>query len=130
MKRAMLALLLMTAACDEPGSVTGPSTRPQLRIVNTSGTRFSQLSALFPQDQVSFGDVGPGATTDYRSTSGGVYRYAAWQYQRGGAQVVEPVIDWVGESPMEGRAFTYTINVRTFEDGIARIVLTNVTRDR
>lgn len=42
--------------------------------------------------------------------------------------VSQPVIDWVGETPMEGRAFTDTIEVdpRRARSEIVRLV---VTRD-
>jgi hypothetical protein len=102
LSRAAVALSLagLLSGCDEADGIAGPSSAAQLRIVNASGVPFTQLSALFPQDQVSFGDVPPGATTQYRAVPGGVYRYAAWRYYRDGASVLEPVIDWVGESPM------------------------------
>jgi hypothetical protein len=129
MKRAVVALLaLLAAGCDE--GVAGPSTAPQLRVVNAGPASLEQLSALFPEEQVSFGDVHPGTPTTYRAVPKGVYRYAAWRFVRDGSPVLQPVIDWVGESPMDGEAFTYTIAMRTGEDGVARLVLTNVTRDR
>jgi hypothetical protein len=126
---ALVVVCLLTA-CDEDASPLAPSSGQQLRIVNAGPVSVHQLSALFPGDQVVFGDVHPGSTSAYRAVPSGVYRYAAWRFERDGALVVQPVIDWVGESPMEGQAFTYTISVRTFEDGVARIVLTNVTRDQ
>jgi hypothetical protein len=39
----------------------------------------------------------------------------------------QPVIDWVGARPMEGRAFTYTIEVDVTRSRPVRLV--SVTRD-
>lgn len=39
-------------------------------------------------------------------------------------------IDWVGESPMQGNAFTYTIRFDPNSPQFQRIELTNVTRDQ
>ena len=132
LRTAVIAFVVvcLVSACDEDASPLDPSSGPQLRIVNAGPVSLHQLSALFPSDQIAFGDVHPGSTSAYRTVPSGVYRYAAWRFERDGAPVVQPVIDWVGESPMEGEAFTYTLSVRTFDDGVARIVLTNVTRDR
>jgi len=39
----------------------------------------------------------------------GVYRYVAHEYTLKGNVVRQPVIDWVGENPIEGKKFTYQI---------------------
>jgi hypothetical protein len=65
---------------------------------------------LFPKDRIEFGDVPAGATTVYQDVPGGIYRYAAYEVVIEGQKYEQPVIDWVGESPMPGNAFTYVLD--------------------
>jgi hypothetical protein len=119
-------LILLTAACGSgvaPTAVVGtvsPTTIAvqQLRIVNGGSADIKGLTVLFPgvtstaeATQVSFGDVAVGETTAYRDVPSGVYRYAAYTYLLEGKTVTQPVIDWVGESPMAGTQFTYPIKL-------------------
>jgi hypothetical protein len=85
--------------------------RLRLAIAGPTGAR--SLSVLFPDAQVSFGDARPGDTTPYRDVPNGVYSYAAYRLEIDGQLMTQPVIDWVGERPMEGRAFTYTLDIDT-----------------
>jgi hypothetical protein len=85
---------------------------------------------LFPDAEVSFGDVPANATTDYKIFPKGVYGYAAYKYDLNGQTVTQPVIDWVGETPMEGTSFTYTIAFTPDNPNMMRIELVNVTRDQ
>jgi hypothetical protein len=107
-----------------------PSAGPQLRIVNAGTTPVMQLSVLFPQDDIAFGDVAPGAMTEYRTVPRGVYRYAAYRFTRDGMPTLQPVIDWVGEQAMDGEAFTYTIAMTADPSGRTAITLAIVSRDR
>jgi hypothetical protein len=59
----------------------------------------------------------------------GVFGYAAYRLDVDGDIVTQPVIDWVGERPMEGRAFTYTIDVDPRRPRFQIIRLVRVTRD-
>ena len=70
------------------------------------------------------------ATTEYRVFPKGVYGYAAYRYDVNGETVTQPVIDWVGEEPMQGSAFTYTINYDPARPPIQQIQLVQVTRDQ
>lgn len=83
---------------------------PSLRIINNGSVPIKNLVVLFPQDRIEFGDVPPGTTTEYKEASNGVFRYAAYQFEVDGQLVTEPAIDWIGESPMSGTLFTYTID--------------------
>jgi hypothetical protein len=83
---------------------------PSLRITNNGSVLIKNLVVLFPQDRIAFGDVPPGTTTDYKQVSNGVFRYAAYQFEVDGQVITEPAIDWIGESPMNGTLFTYTID--------------------
>lgn len=122
-----------TATSPSP-SPTGPSAEtqtPRLRIVNEGSSSATALVVTFPNTvRVSFGDVAPGATTQYSDVPGGVYRYAAYRLTIDGALIDQPVIDWVGEVPMSGTAFTYRLDVDTSRPRGQIIRLISVTRDQ
>lgn len=101
----LLVLIFVLAGCApaEPAA-------PRLRILNAGDLVVENLSVLFPEDEIFFGDVLPGATTEYLPAPNGVYRYAAYRYEIDGEIVLQPVIDWVGEEPLPGQDFTYTID--------------------
>jgi hypothetical protein len=88
------------------------------------------LIVLFPEEKIEFGAVPPGTTTEYKPVSKGVYGYAAYSYDLEGTNIGQPVIDWVGEEPMEGTDFTYVIDLDPSRDPVMRIQLQNVQRDR
>jgi len=82
------------------------------------------LTVLFPEEQVHFGDVAVGATSTYVDVQHGVYRYAAYRLEVDGTLVTQPVIDWVGEEPMEGQSFTYSLAVDLYRNLTGRKTLT------
>jgi hypothetical protein len=86
------------------------------------------LAVLFPRDHVEFGDIPAGATTPYKDVPGGIYGYAAFQMKVRGRSVTQPVADWSGASPMEGKVFTYKLD---FNPGRpkAKVWLIEVRRD-
>lgn len=90
---------------------TAPVTIQKLRITNKSTFSIQNLVVRFPEDRVDFGDVFPGETTDYRDVPLGVYRYAAYDFEVDGQKYQQPVFDWVSESPINGKAFTYILDV-------------------
>ena len=59
----------------------------------------------------------------------GVYRYAAYRFQAGGETVTQPVIDWVGEEPMPGEAFTYVLEYGRSRPLLQRIQLVDVVQE-
>jgi hypothetical protein len=81
-------------------------------------------ASAFPEEQAHFGDVAVGATSTYVEVRHGVYSYAAYRLEVDGSVVTQPVIDWVGEQPMEGRSFTYSLAVDRY-----RVELVAVARD-
>jgi hypothetical protein len=96
-------------------SYANPSSTPllpqKLRISNQSSFTIHDLYVRFPDERVEFRDVLPGVTTDYQVVSLGVYRYAAYDVVVDGQEYQQPVVDWMGESPMNGNAFTYILDV-------------------
>lgn len=99
--------LLVTSSIMLTGCVTPQPSR--LRIVNTSAFAIENLTVIFPQEQIAFGNIPAGATTEYRPAPAGVYRYAAYRFLINGALVTQPVTDWLGEKPLEGQVFTYIL---------------------
>ena len=93
-----------------PTGLLSSTLAPQkLRITNQSAYTIHDLFVRFPEEWVKFGDVLPGETTDYQVVSLGVYRYSGYKIELNG-QVYEQVpYDFMGESPMNGNAFTYVL---------------------
>jgi hypothetical protein len=123
---AVAALIVSLAGCG--GSATSPSDQPQLRVLNAGAASAAGLRILFPAEEITFGNVSAGGTSAYLTVTKGVYRYGAFRLEINGQMVTQPVIDWVGEKPMDGRAFTYTIDVDPSRPMIVRLI--DVTRDR
>jgi len=128
MRKVLFVVLLMGTTVLAGCSLVGQGQR--LRIKNDSGVPISNLRVLFPDQEVAFGDVAANATTEYQLFAKGVYGYAAYKYDWNGETVTQPVIDWVGETPMEGSAFTYTIQFDPNNPQLQRMMLTNVNRDQ
>lgn len=118
-----------------PTPVSTPAEQ-QLRITNAGSVDIAGLTVLFPgpradaeATRIEFGDVPAGKTTDYRSVPPGVYRYAAYEYEIDGRSVTQPVVDWVGESPMKGVRFTYRIALDPQKQPGGQIQLLQVLMD-
>ncbi len=120
-----------TAASPVGAQGAQPATQfPTLRVTNNGFRSIEGLVVIFPDERVVFGNVAPGATTTYQAVSKGVFRYAAYEHRVGARTINQPAIDWVGEVPMPGEAFTYSI--LAFDDprvGMT-ILLLSTTRDR
>lgn len=84
---------------------------PQLRIMNASEFVLERVVVIFPQERVMFGPVAAGETTAYQPVSNGVYGYAAYEMTFDGRTIKQDVLDWMGEKPLNGSAFTYVLSV-------------------
>ncbi len=82
----------------------------RLRVINKSSYPVVNLVVWFPEDKISFGDIPAGTTTEYLAVPNGVYRYAAYKFDIDGEAITQPVIDFVGEEPLVGNLFTFTID--------------------
>lgn len=126
-KLFILVFSILIISCDDMGEeLKGP----RLRVINSGPALVEDLVVCFPNDNVSFGKVPVGTTTGYREVPEGVYSYAAFRYRIDGASGVVPVIDWVGEQPINGKMFTYRVDTPTGSDGMRRIRLVSVRRDQ
>ncbi len=123
-KALLLAVLLGIA-------LSGCTPRvPRLRIINEGPTTIKNLVVLFPQDKIAFGDVPAGTATAYKDVPNGVYQYSAYRFDRDGRPVFQPVIDWMGEVPMSGNSFSYTVDfVPSADNSRFTVELMKVERD-
>ena len=109
----------------EPEQVEGP----RLRIRNAGERDIENLVVLFPDSRIVFGDVPAGTTSEYQPVPNGVYNYAAYEYELDGEVVLQPVIDWVGESPRPGQSYTYVVEFDPESTTMLAIQLVDVLAD-
>ncbi|MHB8114658.1 MAG: hypothetical protein ACYDHA_14545 [Bellilinea sp.] len=131
-RRRKLILLCLTILFTISITLNGcikKSATPRLRLINDGTYLITDLKIVFPKDQLEFGDIKAGAITEYKDVPNGVYRYAAYKYQLNGKEITQPVIDWVGETPLEGISFTYTIAYDPNRPQGQAIQLLEVTKD-
>jgi len=103
----------------------------RLRIVNSGSQTINDLIVVFPHDRILFGEVSPGDTTEYRNVPGGVYRYAAYEFIFNGRTMTQPVTDWLGEYPINGNSFTYTMDLNPDRERTGSLIrLNNVNMDK
>lgn len=116
----LICCLLIVACGSSPNSTptevltnaqTETPLQPRLRILNQSNVSLTDLTVIFPKDRIEFGDVPSGAVSEYIAVPNGVYRYAAYTVTIDGRKYEQPVIDWVGETPIQGNDYTYVIDV-------------------
>lgn len=70
-----------------------------------------QLTVLFPEDEVEFGDVGAETFFMYREVPRGVGPYASFRFVLDEAPIEQNVAGFAGWTPMKGVAFTYRVRV-------------------
>ena len=95
---------------------------------NVGSEAILALTVRFPLDTVSFGDVHPGDTTQYRDVPNGVFRYGAFGYIRDGRRMNQGVVDFVGERPHDGN-FTYQVRFAPIELG-RNLIRTQLTIEK
>jgi hypothetical protein len=109
----LAALMLCSCAQPDPAPPVGEPSRvtSRIRVVNDSTEELRDLHLLFPREDVAVGDVAAGAASGYVEVPQGVYNYSAFRFLRGGESVVQPVIDFVGETPLPIDDYTYLLSV-------------------
>jgi len=111
------------------GCASPPSEAARLRITNGGIVAIENLTILFPEDEIVFGDIAVGSTTEYRTVPNGVYGYAAYRLVVNGQVMTQPVSDWVGEKPMPGHSFTYTLDFDPDRQRRQTVQLIGIIRD-
>jgi hypothetical protein len=134
----ILLSLLLTSCGTAPTPVSNPTnapahpdapetiSSPRLRVTNAGHTDIENLTVLFPESRIFIGDVPAGTTSEYVPALQGVYGYAAYEFDVDGTIVMQPVIDWVGASPLPGQSYTYIIELDTSRPQMQQIVLVEV----
>jgi hypothetical protein len=113
-------LTVLFSACASNSTPVFPTSMPlptkthapltaRLRIYNSGTMDVENLTVLFPEDEIKFGDISAGSTTEYLDVPNGVFGYAAYQFEIDGQMITQSVTDWVGEVPLGGDTFTYVI---------------------
>jgi hypothetical protein len=112
----LILLVLLSACTPQVNTATPTAELQQMRVTNSGTTDITGLVVLFPGPnadaeaiQVAFGDIPAGQTSAYQSVQSGVYPYAAYNYVVEDREVIQAVTDWVGESPLAGKKFTYQL---------------------
>jgi hypothetical protein len=109
MKYGLLALVALTLALACETIVV--STEPvEFRVENVSGEVMQGVRVGFPAREVSYGNVGPGDITGYRTVDR-AYRYAWVQTVVEEDTLTLQPIDYVGETLLDGGRYTYRLGL-------------------
>ena len=110
---------------------SSPTSQPsRLRVMNSGKMTVENFSILFPEDEIQFGDIHPDMTTEYQNVPKGVFGYAAYRFEIDGQVILQPVMDWVGEVPLDGEIFTYIINFNSNRSQWEMVKLLEIIIDR
>ena len=96
-----------------------------VRLHNGTGRPLEAVRVTFTGLPVDYGDLAPGATSDYRRADG-AYRYAKVEARIGGEPFTLQPIDFVGETPLGPGRFTYRLEPWPEQRGF---VIARATRD-
>ena len=128
-RSVLLVLIGITISTLLGGCGSSSPQIPQLRIMNDGAMPIENFTILFPEDEISFGNIPANSTSEYLEVPNGVYRYAAYRYTVDGVSFNQPVEDWVGETPLVGSNFTYTINFNVNRSRWEMVKLIDVSID-
>lgn len=107
----MFARWLIPAALALSGCVTGPPADETLvRIHNASARTLNSVRVDFGERSVSYGQLIPGQTSEYRP-AGTAYRYAFMEAMVDGQRMTFQPIDYVGETPLGPGRHTYHVTI-------------------
>jgi hypothetical protein len=107
----ILCISGLLIGCGSKTEVVPTPQEQQLRVHNASRYAIQALTVRFPEDNILIGSLPPNATSDYFRVPHGVYPYAAYHLVYDDQVVDQPVVDFMGETPLDGVAFTYTIDI-------------------
>jgi hypothetical protein len=112
---ALIACTTAPTPSPTPVPTPTPPSPQRLRVRNAGTTVIKGLVVGFavdnrPVDHIAFGDIAPGATTDYQTVPNGVLEYAAYSFQMDGRETGQAVTDFMGMQPLPGMDFTYSVD--------------------
>lgn len=88
-----------------------------VKVVNVGSTDINDLVLQFPNGAVNVGNVPGGTESGLVSSSGAVYRFAAFDFVVDGVHVRQPVTDWAGEKPLNSTFVTYSVSAEIGSGG-------------
>lgn len=103
---ALFAVAAWTAGCgilDLDGDV-------EVRVRNGSSLLLDEVSLFLPQSTLSYSGLQPGEESSYSQVSK-AYHYASAEVVVGADTARLQVVDYVGETPLDGGRYTYILRV-------------------
>jgi len=94
-----------------------------IRLTNVSQYDFKNITVDTSTGITPFEDIDAGESTDYQVFEL-AYRYAFIELEIDGETFTIQPIDYVGETPLENRLYTYQINANDSPDQYGRLTLT------
>ena len=94
-----------------------------IRLSNVSAYDFKNIVVDTSEGPVSYEDLDAGQTSDYQVFQL-AYRYAFVELTIDGETYTLQPIDYVGETPLENRLYTYEINANDSQEQYSRLSLT------
>ncbi len=96
-----------------------------IRLSNVSGFDYENIVVIASGDEVDYGDLMAGETSDYKVFEK-AYQYAYVELEiEGNTYTIQP-IDYVGETPLENGAYTYQIDANDSQEQHGKLSLTFV----
>jgi hypothetical protein len=102
--RLILLLSLLSWGC----GIIGPDSPVEVRVRNESDLTFDEGVIYFHMDSITFPGLQPGESTPYKEVER-AYDYATAQVVTGADTARLQVIDFVGETPLDGGEYTYVL---------------------
>jgi hypothetical protein len=104
----VFSFLIFTMGCDS--SLFGGDDPIKIRIENSTEFEMEDIIVSFPKDEITYGDLAPGAQTEFIEIKK-AYRYAYIESEINGGKAYLVPIDYVGEKPLESGRYTYRLYV-------------------
>jgi hypothetical protein len=100
--------LIAGASCTNPFEANDGDV--ELRVANESSVPFDRVEVRFPGQDLDFGGVPAGTTTDYQLAPG-AYRYGYIEVEYNGKVYTLQPIDYVGEERLSGGRYTFALDL-------------------
>jgi hypothetical protein len=118
--RSTLAVVLSTLALS---ACLGGCGGTDVRVVNESTYSITELVVSSPSDDISYGSLAPGESSDYESFSD-AYDRAAATFVASGNRFEIPPPDWSSREELGGGEWAYHLDIVDFGQGWAEIAAT------
>lgn len=109
MKNYIFILAIILAGCSINNSNNSPEA-VMLRVKNTGTIDFVNVTLAFSGEEVQFGALAAGQTSNYRSFDT-AYKYGFIEIQTTGKVYHLVPTDYVGETPLKKGYYTYNVKI-------------------